>query len=119
MNFARRDAGRRAAVNVALQEADGLLLRRIITERIVHVAVDEAGACRRAVRVDQHVAGIDFARNHASHRRELAVIDAYRIAVYQRIAPVASAVLMTGWKPRLSLSISWQNHRTMSRKRSP
>ena len=50
VHLARRDRRRGAAVQVAFQIADGALARRVVAERDVHVAVDQARespSCRR------------------------------------------------------------------------
>jgi hypothetical protein len=55
VDLAGGDRPGRAAVQVALQEPDGLLARRVVAERDVHVRVDEPGDDASAARVEDLV----------------------------------------------------------------
>ncbi len=55
MHFRRADAGGDAAVDVAFEEADGLLPRGVVAERDVDVGIDQARHRRHAARVDLHI----------------------------------------------------------------
>ena len=62
MDLARRNARGRAAVEIAFEETDGLLARRVIAEGVVDLAVDEAGADGAAHRVDHQISSLDLGR---------------------------------------------------------
>src|SRR5262245_9948673 len=90
MHLAGRNAGGCAAVQIALQEADRLLLRRVVAERDMDVAVDQSWAGGRAIGVDHQVALLELIFPDRSNFREHTVVHQDRVTVGEWIAPVSS-----------------------------
>jgi hypothetical protein len=88
VDFGSADRRRGATVGVALEEADRLLPRGPVAERVVHLRVDEARDRRCAVRVDHHVAVLEGRRGGADGG-DPAVLHDQRLALREGIAPVA------------------------------
>ena len=65
VDFGRADRGGDPAMHVALEVADGLLPRREVAERDVHMRIDQPRNRGRAVGVDHDVAGFDVAAGAA------------------------------------------------------
>ena len=78
------DRGGDAAMQVAFEIADGLLARREIAERDVHVQVDQPGDGGDAAGVDHDVAGFDRARRRGADRDDAVVLGDDGVAVGQR-----------------------------------
>ena len=89
MHLGRTDRRGHAAMDVALEVADGLLARRVVAEGDVDVGVDEAGNGGRAAGVDDDVAALDVVGGRRAYGCDLVVLRDDGVARRQRHAPVA------------------------------
>ena len=76
-------------MHVAFQIADGLLARREIAERDVHVGIDQPRNGRRAAGVDHDVAGFDFARRRGADRDDAVALGDDGVALGERFIEIA------------------------------
>ena len=94
-----RDRGRRAAVEVAFEIADGALARRVVAEGDMDVRVDQPGDRRHAAGVDHHVGGVHRLRRRGADRHDALAVADDGVALGERIAPIAETI----W-PRLTIA---------------
>jgi hypothetical protein len=89
MDLRRADRRGHSAVQVAFEIADGVLARREIAERDVHMRIDQAGNGGGAARVDHHVAGLDIARRCGADCDDPIVLADDRIALHKGRGEIA------------------------------
>jgi hypothetical protein len=89
MHFRRGNAGGHPAMQVALEIPDGALARRVITEGDVHVGIDQSGNGGHAVGVDHHIGACHRLRGCRADGLDALAVGEDRVAVNERIAPVA------------------------------
>ncbi len=89
VHFRCRYRRRHAAVQVAFQEPDGALARRVVAEGNVHVAVDQPRDRRRAVGIDDDVAGLDLGGRRRADAGDAPAFGDDRVPHHQGRAPVA------------------------------
>jgi hypothetical protein len=89
MDFRRADGGRHPAMHVAFQIADGLLSRREIAERDVHMRIDQSRNGGRTIGVDHEVAGFDVRRRRHADRDNAVAVGDDRIPLDQGIVEIA------------------------------
>ena len=84
-------------MQIALQETDRLLLGRVIAERDMDMAVDQAGTGGRPVRIDDEIASVDFVLSDLSDRREFPsfIKIASPLAKGSRQSPVTMVPMLT------------------------
>ena len=83
------DRRRHPAVHVALEVADGLLARRVVAERDMHVGVDQARDRGRSARIDDDVAGLDRLRRGSADAGDAVAVGNDRVARHERACEIA------------------------------
>ena len=89
MHFGCGDGRCRSAVNVAFEEADRSLARRVVAEGDVHMGIDQARDCDRPVRIDHHVALGDLRSRSGPDVDDPALVHDDGVTGRDRLAPVA------------------------------